>query len=111
VSTYAELVERGCLCGSDRPADCTVHGPRDLRGIAAFFKAGMPGGFPMEANCAICGAPGLLYPNIELDDPKRSGENRRTLVCPECSGPAAETALRADAQQFGYRLNERRVFA
>lgn len=111
IAAYARLVEDGCLCGTDQCADCPLHDAHDLRGLAAFFKAGMPSAFPMPAYCAICRAPGLLYPNIELDDPKRSGEDRPTLVCPRCSKPAAESHLVADAQQFGHQLNDNRVFA
>jgi hypothetical protein len=51
-ATYSELVERGCLCGTDRIAECPLHkGPGDLRGLAAYFKAGQPLGFPLSANC------------------------------------------------------------
>jgi hypothetical protein len=118
VSTFAQLVERGCLCGSDRVADCPLHrGPGDLRGIAAYFKAGMPKGFPMVAHCAICKTEGLMYPNIELDDAKREaiGDAKRgykpTLICPCCSTPAAERALRIEVEGVGYYdLNQRSVF-
>lgn len=110
MDAYARLVERGCLCGTDAPADCTLHGPGDNRGIAAYFAAGQPRGFPLVARCSVCGAGGLLYPNIDIDDPKRDGAFRPTLVCPGCSVPAGERALRADAENFGYVLNERLVF-
>lgn len=110
MSAYAKLVERGCLCGTDRPADCSLHGPGDNRGIAAFYKAGMPNGFPMPANCALCGADGLMYPNIEIDDPEGSGRYKPTLVCPCCSQPISESRLVAEAQEFGFALNDRRVF-
>jgi len=110
---WAQLVRRGCLCGSDRPADCTLHGPGDNRGIAAYFKAGMPRGFPVrDCTCAICGTGGcLLYPNIAIDDPERDGKFHPTLICPRCSSPAAERALVRDAETFGYALNAERVFA
>lgn len=107
---YAKLVERGCLCGTDRVADCQIHVGNDLRGIGAYFKAGQPNGFPMVARCSICRDEGLLYPNVEIDDPKRSGEFRPTLICPRCSRPSHEDELRADAERFGYLLNERSIF-
>lgn len=109
---YARLVERGCLCGTERPQDCKVHGYGDNRGIAAFFKAGMPGGFPMVANCATCRSEGLMYPNVHLDNSKGSAEHRPTLVCPRCSTPTQERALRQEVEASGlHRLNERSVFA
>lgn len=108
--TWADLASRGCLCGSDRPADCALHEPRDNRGLRAFFQAGQPLGFPAPATCTLCGTDGLLYPNIEIDDPKRSGEYRPTLVCPRCSCPAAEATLVADTCDFGFELNPRRIF-
>jgi hypothetical protein len=111
MNDFATLVQRGCLCGSKRPADCPLHGPRDNRGLLAFFKAGQPGGFPMAARCALCGDDGLLYPNVEIDDPRRSGEFRPTLICPRCSRPSSEQALRTDAEAFGYLLNDRCVFS
>lgn len=111
VEKYASLVARGCLCGTDRVADCPIHKQGDLRGIGAYFKAGMPGGFPMEANCMTCGAAGLMYPNVEIDDPNGSGEYRPTLVCPRCSHPANEAALIREAEASGlYQLNGKRVF-
>lgn len=64
-----------------------------------------------DCTCSECGHNGcLLYPNIEIDDPKRSGEFRRTLICPRCSTPGAEAALVADALAFGHQLNDLRVF-
>ena len=112
--SYSRLLARGCLCGTDRPADCRLHPEGDNRGIAAWFKAGMPNGFPLAATCAVCDTGGLLYPNVALDDPD-SGvdghEHRPTLICPKCSSPAAERRLVDDAEQFGYSLNPRRVFA
>lgn len=111
VVAYEKLVVRGCLCGTDRVRDCPLHLAGDNRGIAAWFKAGMPHGFPYAAHCVICGAEGLMYPNVELDDPNRSGEHRPTLACPGCSQPAAEAALVREALDFGYLLNDRRVFA
>lgn len=111
-AAYAALVARGCLCRTAQVVSCPVHpDPRDNRGLRAYFEAGQPGGFPMVASCAICGTEGLLYPNVELDDPARSGEFRPTLICPRHSVPSHERALRADADQFGYELNEQRVFA
>ncbi len=108
---WADLVARGCLCGSDNPERCPIHtSSGDNRGIAAWFKAGMPTAFPFDALCSECGTEGLIYPNIEIDDPKRSGEYRRTLICPHCSGPGAEASLVADAIAFGHELNDRRVF-
>lgn len=115
IAKWEDLVARGCLCGTDdRAHECPLHTkPGDNRGIGAWFKAGMPLGFPMvDCTCSVCGTSGcLIYPNIEHDDPKRSGENRRTLICPSCSTPGAERALVADAEQFGYSLNPHRVFA
>jgi hypothetical protein len=112
MSTYATLVARGCLCGGDWPAECEIHGPGDLRGIGAFFRAGMPGAMPMGAQCAICGADSLLYPNVEIDHPNGSGEFVRTLVCPNCSTPAAEDLIRGGIEALGVQsLNARRVFA
>jgi hypothetical protein len=111
LEAWQALIERGCLCSGDTPHACALHGPRDNRGIAAWFKAGMPAGFPMKARCAICrNSDCLLYPNVELDDPQRSGQSRPTLVCPTCSVPVVERALVADAEQFGYALNSRRIF-
>jgi hypothetical protein len=111
MKTYAELVALGCLCGTDRIAECPVHAkPGDNRGIAAFFKAGMPCAFPMAANCAVCDADGLMYPNVGIDDPNGDGQYRPTLICPTCSKPAAERALVREAQDFGHKLNDARVF-
>jgi hypothetical protein len=112
-ATYAELVERGCLCGSDSPQDCSLHGPRDNRGLAAYFKAGMPRGFPLVATCTLCGDEGLLYPSVELDcgDVPAGEAPGPTLICPRCSRPTLERALRAGAESFGYELNARTVFA
>lgn len=110
---YARLLERGCLCGGDDPASCPVHPePGDNRGIAAYFKAGLPNGFPMVATCSICRAEGLMYPSVELDRGEvPAGEAPGpTLICPRCSRPAHETRLRADAEQFGYDLNGETVF-
>jgi hypothetical protein len=113
---FDRLVQRGCLCGSERPADCPLHGPGDNRGIAAFFKAGMPNAFPMVAHCALCGTEGLMYPDVELDDPTINAgappRHRPTLICPRCSTPAAERALRAEVERSGRdQLNDRQVFA
>ena len=92
-------------------ADCPLHvESSDNRGIAAWFKAGMPSGFPVVARCLLCGTDGLLYPNVELDDPNGSGEFQPTLICPRCSAPAAERSLRAEAEAFGYELNDQSVF-
>lgn len=113
VATYEKLVEKGCLCGTDRPQDCPLHKSGDLRGLGAFFRAGMPLGFPMEATCAICKAPSLLYPDIEQDKPTDDGpvKHRPTLVCPRCSTPAAERSLRAEVEGSGlHQLNSRTVF-
>jgi hypothetical protein len=111
--SYASLVSRGCLCGTDRPAECPLHvGPSDLRGVAAYLKAGSPRGFPMTANCAVCGAASLMYPSVPLDRGEIPAGQAPppTLVCPRCSRPAGEQALRAEAENFGYELNDRRVF-
>lgn len=113
VSAYTDLVARGCLCGTDRTADCPLHGAGDNRGIAAFFRAGMPKAFPFDATCTVCGTPGLMYPDVVLDDPN-SGfpQHRPTLVCPHCSQPAAEHALVSEVLTAGlHQLNDRRVFA
>lgn len=111
--TYARLVERGCTCGTDRSAECRLHPPGDNRGLAAWFRAGMPHGFPLTATCAVCGSGGLLYPDVDRDDPE-SGvdgfEHRPTLVCPACSAPAVERGLVTEAERFGYVLNTARVF-
>lgn len=112
--SHSRLQARGCLCGTERPADCRLHPAGDNRGIAAWFKAGMPSGFPTVAMCAICGAGGLLYPDVDLDDPRSEAdgiEHRPTLICPRCSSPAAERWLVNQAERFGYVLNPRRVFA
>lgn len=113
---YDKLVEKGCLCGTEQVAKCPVHPePTDNRGLRAFYQAGMPKGFPSAATCTICGSDGLMYPDIELDDPKRGDDgppkHRPTLVCPQCSGPGGERRLRSEAEDFGYVLNERAVFA
>lgn len=110
---WAQLVARGCKCGGiDNPADCALHHGSDMRGIAAYFAAGMPLGFPLLANCAICSADSLMYPSIPLDAGHLlAGEAPPpTLVCPRCSAPAAERALREEAEAFGYVLNDRVVF-
>lgn len=110
---WAALVAQGCTCGDEPYTTCPLHkDPGDNRGIRAWSQAGMPGGFPMpDCTCSQCGQTGcLLYPNIEIDDPKRSGEFRRTLICPHCSTPGAEATLVADALAFGHRLNDLRVF-
>jgi hypothetical protein len=55
----------------------------------------------------------LLYPNVDLDDPDSGDdghEHRPTLICPQCSSPAAERKLVDDAERFGYVLNSHRVF-
>ncbi|HLY83731.1 MAG TPA: hypothetical protein VKQ71_12130, partial [Acidimicrobiales bacterium] len=96
VQAYADLVARGCTCGAEDYTPCPLHiGPSDNRGIRAFFEAGMPRGFPMkDCTCMVCKQGGcLIYPNIELDDPKRSGAYRPTLVCSRCSVPSVEAAL------------------
>lgn len=111
-TAFAQLVERGCLCGTDRIAECALHGPGDNRGIAAHFKAGMPNGFPLVATCTLCRAEGLLYPSVPLDKGEvPAGEAPSpTLICPCCSCPALEDSLRREAEDFGYQLNDRRVF-
>lgn len=72
----------------------------------------MPNGFPYPANCAICGADGLMYPSIQQDrgelPPGEAGPP--TLICPRCSQPAAERGLRREAEAFGYQLNDRTIF-
>jgi hypothetical protein len=115
MDAYLKLVERGCLCGTDRIADCPVHAkPGDNRGLRAFFQAGMPGAFPSAATCSICGADGLMYPDVELDDPKGApgpAKHRPTLICPSCSSPAAERALVREVEASGrHQLNGARVF-
>lgn len=117
-AAYQKLVAKGCLCGTDRPADCPLHEPGDNRGIAAFYKAGLPLAFPLVARCHDCHTEGLMYPNIDLDDPKRDVDPttspKPTLICPRCSrrgGVGLERALVDDAESFGYELNDRRVFA
>lgn len=114
-TTYEQLVERGCLCGTDRAQDCELHGPGDNRGIAAFYRAGMPLAFPSYANCMLCGAAGLMYPDVELDDPNHEPDgptkHRPTLICPRCSTPRAEQALRSEVEVSGlHKLNGRSVF-
>lgn len=117
VATYDRLVARGCLCGSEHPADCTIHGPGDNRGLAAFYRAGMSKAFPCAAACAICGHDGLMYPDVELDrvEIDREGDGHRhrpTLICPSCSSATAERSLVAEVVGSGlHPLNERRVFA
>lgn len=114
-STYAELEARGCLCGTaDRAAECPIHGPNDLRGLRAYYEAGMPLAFPATATCARCGAEGLMYPDVALDDPSTPGPpaSRPTLVCPTCSTPQAEHVLILEVLASGlHKLNGRRVFA
>jgi hypothetical protein len=114
VAEYEQLVGRGCLCGTDRAAACPIHGPSDNRGLRAFFRAGMPLGFPYDAICTICRSDGLMYPDVRLD----SGESdeppahRPTLVCPTCSSAAGEHALVTEVLASGlHQLNARRVFA
>jgi hypothetical protein len=113
-SKYDKLVEKGCLCGSERPQDCELHGPGDNRGLRAFFEAGMPSSFPLVASCAICDAESLMFPDTELDDPTKevdpAVERPPTLICPRCSAPSQERSLRTDAEEFGYELNSRAVF-
>jgi hypothetical protein len=83
-AAYEALVERGCVCGTDRSPECSLHGPGDNRGLTAFFRAGMPLGFPFSARCAIC---------------------------PRCSSAAAERALVREVVGSGlHQLNGRRVF-
>jgi hypothetical protein len=110
--SYEALVERGCLCGTDLPQDCGLHGPSDNRGLRAFFEANMPMAFPCTAFCALCGAEGLMYPSVELDrgDVPAGEAPGPTLVCPSCSSPVCEMTLRAEAEEFGYVLNGRSVF-
>jgi hypothetical protein len=116
IQKYEALVEKGCLCGTDRSWECKVHSkPTDNRGLRAFFEAGMPLGFPMVATCAICGDEGLMYPDIEAEDVTKEigpAESRPpTLVCPRCSQPVCERRLRTEAVDFGYTLNSQVVFA
>lgn len=109
-STFEALVARGCLCGTDRVADCPLHTGGDNRGIGAFFKAGMPRAFPTAASCWICGAEGLLYPNVQIDD--GTDGFKPTLVCPQCSTASCERALVAEVEAAGrHRLNPCRVFS
>jgi len=51
-----------------------------------------------------------MYPNVEIDDPKGSGEYKPTLVCPNCSKAPSEARLVAEAEGFGFQLNTHRVF-
>lgn len=102
---YARLVERGCLCGTDRPQDCTLHGPGDNRGLRAFFQAGMPLAFPSRMTCGKCGAEGLGYPELEADPP-----GQPTMICPNCSTRAAESLLRFRIDREGlHKLNGKSV--
>ena len=105
---YRELLVRGCLCG--RAGACPIHKPGDNRGLAAYFRAGMPEAFPTPATCATCGANGLLYPNVsESQSPPR---HHPTLICPHCSTPETEALMLATIHQDGYhQLNSARVFA
>jgi hypothetical protein len=107
VSKYAQLVERGCLCGTERPQDCPVHKkPGDNRGLAAFFAAGMPFAFPSKATCGTCGAEGLMYPNVQHAEP-----GDPTLICPNCSTRSAESLLRFRLELEGlHKLNGKSVF-
>jgi hypothetical protein len=109
---YAELVEQGCLCGTDRVANCQIHGRDDLRGLAAYLRAGSPRGFPLDVTCALCGAPSLMYPSVALDRGEIPADAAPppTTVCPRCSHPAAERALRREAVAYGYDLNDKMVF-
>lgn len=51
---YAQLVAKGCTCGTHSDK-CPLHPPRDNRGLKAWLEAGQPGGFPIESiNCAVC---------------------------------------------------------
>lgn len=114
MTVYAELVAKGCTCGND-PVTCPVHPePSDARGLAAFYKAGMPLAFPLEGCvCSICSTAGcVMYPDVELDDPGGKGiRHRPTLICPHCSSPAAERRLRAEVEETGrYVLNAASVF-
>jgi hypothetical protein len=108
VAAYERMVERGCKCGTGRPQDCTLHpAPGDNRGLAAYFKAGMPLAFPSQATCAKCGAEGLMYPRVEADDNPAAP----TVVCPNCSTSAAESLLRFRIEYEGlHKLNGKSVF-
>jgi hypothetical protein len=114
VAKWAALEAKGCKCGTDEPGSCPIHVDlSDNRGLRAWFQAGMPNGFPVEGcRCGICGTGGcLLYPNVELDDPESDAGFRPTLVCPSCSTPAAERALRAEVEATGnYKLKPVTVF-
>lgn len=111
--SYVDLVERGCLCGTNRIAACPLHvGPGDNRGLRAFYQAGMPLAFPMVATCAICGTEGLMYPDVELEESSQApARHRPTLICPRCSRPSLERALVVEVLVTArHRLNDRRVF-
>lgn len=109
MSAYLALRAKGCTCGDEEYTPCPVHTePGDNRGIRAWFQTGLPGGFPSPATCMVCGADGLIYPNVEIDNPEGSGEYKPTLICPRCSTPAAEARLVAEAER--YQLNDKRVF-
>lgn len=113
IEAYALLVERGCLCGTDRIAGCSIHpDASDNRGIRAYFLAGQPNGFPMAATCSLCGDEGLLYPSVELDrgDVPAGEAPGPTLICPRHSRPSMEIALRDGCEIAGYVLNARVVF-
>jgi hypothetical protein len=108
--TYAELVERGCLCGTDRSFHCPLHGPGDNRGLAAFFRAGMPGAFPSSITCGRCGSEALMYPDWGEDE-GAPAQHRPTTVCPECSSPAVESWIRFKVEEQGvHQLNSSCVF-
>jgi hypothetical protein len=119
VIPFADLAAQGCLCGTESPAGCPVHKAGDNRGLRAFFEAGMPKAFPTACRCALCGAEGLLYPNVGLDSPPREAIGdatvsgyKPTVICPRCSAPVLERALVAEVEASGlHDLNDSRVFA
>lgn len=106
---YAQLVERGCTCGT-KARDCPLHPAGDNRGLRAWLEAGMPNGFPMTATCAVCFSDALLYSNVDQADHDKPFEFAPTLVCPSCSSPASERRLADAAVAAGHQLNDRRVF-
>lgn len=112
-SKWTALVARGCVCGGADFTPCPIHSePSDNRGLRAWFEAGMPQGFPMPATCGVCGSDGLMYPDVDLENPEKPFEHTPTLICPSCSTPYVEARLRARCEANGYagRLNSKRVF-
>ena len=116
-ATYADLVARGCTCGTEA-RDCPLHKPGDNRGLAAWLRAGQPMGFPMEdCTCAVCGAGGsMIYPDWRLEESGKRGDKMPdvdhgpSLVCPRCSSRNVEAFLRYKAESLGHDLKPVGVF-